>query len=220
MRPVLRRLFWCSAVALATLAAEASAEVVVFESGRTMTVRGHRVDGSRIILVLAGGGELSCPASVLTRIDPDELPDLSLPAGAGNAVRLPPVPFGDIIDGAAARHGVDPRLVRAVISVESAFQPEARSSKGAMGLMQLMRATSRQYGVSDPFDPAANVDAGVRHLRSLLDRYDLDLALAAYNAGEQAVTRHGGIPPYPETIGYVRQVRRLLGAAAPGGSGR
>ena len=83
-----------------------------------------------------------------------------------------------------------------------------------MGLMQLMPETARRYAVADPYDPAANIDAGVRHLKTLLDRFELSLALAAYNAGEAAVERFRGIPPYPETQSYVRQVLRLLGSAA------
>jgi soluble lytic murein transglycosylase-like protein len=107
---------------------------------------------------------------------------------------------------------VDATLVRAVIQVESNYQPRARSRKGARGLMQLMPATARQYGVSNLYDPAANIDAGIRHLKSLLDRLPLTLALAAYNAGEATVQRFGGIPPFAETRSYIDRVLRLVPA--------
>jgi soluble lytic murein transglycosylase-like protein len=111
----------------------------------------------------------------------------------------------------AAEKGVDASLVRAVIQVESAYEPRARSTKGAVGLMQVMPATGRQYGITNLYDPSANIRAGVTHLRNLLDRFPLALALAAYNAGETAVERFSGIPPYPETIDYVSKVRALAG---------
>ncbi|HEY3381149.1 MAG TPA: lytic transglycosylase domain-containing protein [Vicinamibacterales bacterium] len=126
-----------------------------------------------------------------------------------------PVPYAAIIDKAAARLGVDPRLVRAVIQVESGFQATALSPQGAMGLMQLMPGTVKRYAVVDPFDPRANVEAGIRHLKSLLDRFDLSLALAAYHAGETAVDRFGGMPPYRETRTYVSQVLRLMSGSTP-----
>ncbi len=116
-----------------------------------------------------------------------------------------PSPYDGLIQRAAERHDLDPLLVDAVIRQESGFRADAVSSAGAVGLMQLMPSTARALGVSDPFDPAANVEGGTRLLRSLLDRYDgrLDLALAAYNAGPEAVDRYGGVPPYPETQAYV-----------------
>jgi soluble lytic murein transglycosylase-like protein len=120
-------------------------------------------------------------------------------------------PYDALIDKVAARHGVPARLVRAVIAVESAGQPQARSAKGAMGLMQLMPQTARQYTVANPYDPATNIEAGVQHLRNLLDRFPLAEALAAYNAGEAAVQRFGGIPPFPETERYVSRILRLAG---------
>jgi hypothetical protein len=115
------------------------------------------------------------------------------------------------IDEAAARHHVDPSLVRSVVKVESNFNPNAVSRKGAMGLMQLMPSTARSLNVSNPFDPAQNVDAGVRHLRKLLDSYNgnVRLSLAAYNAGSGAVARSAGVPHFRETQNYVRRITNL-----------
>lgn len=112
---------------------------------------------------------------------------------------------------AAARHNVDPNLVRAVVKVESNYNPNAVSRKGAMGLMQLMPSTARQLKVKNPFDPQQNVDAGVRHLKQLLENYggDVKLTLAAYNAGSGAVARSSGIPHYTETQNYVRRITNL-----------
>ena len=110
---------------------------------------------------------------------------------------------------AAERHRVDPALVRAVIETESNWNPLARSHKGAMGLMQLIPTTAQRFGVNDAFNPKQNVDAGVRYLKTLLERYNgnLDLALAAYNAGEGAVDRAHGVPSYRETRNYVQRVQ-------------
>jgi soluble lytic murein transglycosylase-like protein len=115
------------------------------------------------------------------------------------------------IEEAAARHNVDPNLVRAVVKVESNFNPNAVSRKGAMGLMQLMPSTARQLKVNNPFDPEQNVDAGVRHLKQLLESYggDINLTLAAYNAGAGAVARSSGVPRYAETQNYVRRITNL-----------
>jgi soluble lytic murein transglycosylase-like protein len=123
------------------------------------------------------------------------------------------------IDQAAARHNVDPNLVRSVVKVESNFNPNAVSRKGAMGLMQLMPGTARSLNVTNPFDPEQNVDAGVRHLKKLLESYggDVRLSLAAYNAGSGAVARSTGIPRYPETRKYVRRITNLyFGGGDPG----
>jgi soluble lytic murein transglycosylase-like protein len=122
--------------------------------------------------------------------------------------------FDDLIVEHARDNGVRVDLVRAVMQVESGFNPYARSQKGALGLMQLMPATVQQFGVRNPFDPAENVRAGVAYLRQLLDRYgnNEELALAAYNAGPGAVDKHGNaVPPYRETRNYVAHVNQLAG---------
>jgi len=122
------------------------------------------------------------------------------------------------IEEAATRHGVDPNLVRAIIQVESNFNPQARSQKGAMGLMQLMPHTARSLHVRNPWDPQQNIDAGVRHLKGLLEGFggNLKLSLAAYNAGTAAVQRSNGVPPYRETRNYVRQITELYGSGMAG----
>jgi soluble lytic murein transglycosylase-like protein len=130
-------------------------------------------------------------------------PTRTAPRRAGNPV------LDDIVSRAAGAHRIDPALIHAVIAAESGYSTTAMSPKGAQGLMQLMPATARDYGVTDLFDPRQNVDAGAQHLRRLLDTFGQDtaLALAAYNAGEGAVARHGGrVPPYSETQAYVPRV--------------
>ena len=134
------------------------------------------------------------------------------------ATRFAPMERGRAYDDLIAEHartnGVRPDLVRAVVQVESAFNPYAKSPKGAMGLMQLMPATMKQYGVTNPFDPAENVRAGVAYLRQLLERYqnNEELALAAYNAGPGAVDKHGQmVPPYRETKNYIAQINQMAG---------
>jgi soluble lytic murein transglycosylase-like protein len=121
----------------------------------------------------------------------------------------PPARLAHIVDEAAEKHDLDPALVSAVISTESGWNPHAISSKGAMGLMQLIPGTAERFGVGNPFDPAQNIDGGTAYLKALLDRYNGDLtkSLAAYNAGEHAVDRSGGVPPFWETRQYVRKVK-------------
>ena len=119
--------------------------------------------------------------------------------------------FGPIIETTAGKYGLDANLIHAVVRAEPAYDASAESHKGAVGLMQLMPATARRYGVGDRRDPVQNVSGGVRYLRDLLLQFrNVALALAAYNAGENAVMRHGNkIPPYPETKAYVKKVIRF-----------
>ncbi len=201
-----------AAIGVAMFALPARAELVFFNTGRSLSVKSHHADGDSLVLVLRGGGELVCEASIVARFAPDEVPYPEPEAAAPPA----PVqraatagPYSEIIDRVAAEQNVPARLVRAVIQVESAFNVRARSPKGAMGLMQLMPATARQYAVADPYDPATNIEAGIKHLKSLLQRLPVALALAAYNAGEAAVQRFNGIPPYPETRNYVSRILAL-----------
>jgi hypothetical protein len=201
----------------------AHAELVFFASGRTLSIKTYRMEGPSLVLVLRGGGEIVCDPSMIVGIGPDEVPypepeqpPPAVTAGARPPAAVPstqsgPQPYAAIIDRVAAQHGVDVKLVHAVIQVESAYHERARSPKGAMGLMQLMPATARQYAVANPFDPVSNIEAGIRHLKSLLQKFPLTLALAAYNAGEATVQRFRGVPPYPETREYVSRVLTLIG---------
>jgi soluble lytic murein transglycosylase-like protein len=208
---------WCLSLAVAVCLAAASAlpvsaEIVTLSSGRTLSVRSHHLDGATLVLVLRGGGEIRCEPSVVSAFAPDEVPhpEDAPPAPAARAAD-PDAPFADLIAAAAHKHGLNARLLESVIRAESNFAERARSPKGAMGLMQLMPGTARQYDVNDPYDAAANIDAGARHLRSLLDQFELPVALAAYNAGEAAIRRFGGVPPYPETRSYVRRILAFTG---------
>jgi soluble lytic murein transglycosylase-like protein len=214
----MKYLFALIALAIAT---PASAELIFFGQ-RPMSVAGHRFDGDRIIVSLRGGGEMSFDRALITNIAADEVPyteeataettDPNVPV-VGSRGLVVKTAYDPIIESAATRHAVDARVVKAVIQVESAFQPHARSSKGAMGLMQLMPQTARQYHARNPYDPTSNIEAGTKYLKRLLDEFELPLALAAYNAGEGAVRRFGGIPPYAETHAYVSKILGLLGLA-------
>jgi soluble lytic murein transglycosylase-like protein len=120
-------------------------------------------------------------------------------------------PYDELIASMSEAHGVNPNLVRALIQVESGYRVRAKSRKGAMGLMQLMPSTAREYKVRNPYDPKSNIAAGVKHLKGLIDRWGVELALAAYNAGEGAVKKFNGIPPYRETRNYVSRILSLAG---------
>ncbi len=207
------RIVACASVCLA-VANAASAELVFFANGRTLSVKGHRADGETLVLLLRGGGEVKCSRTLVAQITPDEVPfpeDAAAVSAFASTFVVPPE-YVAMIDQAAARHGVEAKLVRAVIQVESAYRAYAKSRKGAVGLMQLMPDTARRFAVVNPYDPAANIDGGTRYLKWLLERFgsgDYTLALAAYNAGEAAVDRFGGVPPYAETRNYVQAVLKL-----------
>jgi hypothetical protein len=217
-----RRLRFCCLAAILVLgtAVPASAEIVYLSSGKTLSVKGHRTEGDSIVLIMRSGGEVTCDRSLITKIVPDEVPhpepvaeDSQGAVPSADPQVLASTPYGEIIAAMSEAHGVDPMLVRALIQVESNYRARAKSHKGAMGLMQLMPSTAREYQVRNPYDPKSNIAAGVRHLKGLLERFNgaVDLALAAYNAGEGAVKKFKGVPPYRETRNYVSRILSLIG---------
>jgi hypothetical protein len=198
----------------------ARAEIVVLTSGRTLSVKDHRFDGNSIVLTLRGGGQVTCDKVLVETVLPDEVPYPEPQADASQSSRPPDAgsvlqstPYGEIIASMSEANGVNPLLVRALIQVESGYRPTARSARGAMGLMQLMPSTAKEYNVSNPFDPKANIEAGIKHLKTLIDKFGgrVELALAAYNAGPAAVEKFTGVPPYRETRDYVRRIIALAG---------
>ena len=189
-------------------AASASAEIAVMASGKILYIdRFERVD-EEVTLFLTGGGEVTVPSDLVVNIVPNEI--VQDQGADPSEVRLLPH-LESVIQPAAAKYGLDPNLVAAVIWAESSGDPNAVSKKGAQGLMQLMPATARELGVGNVLDPGQNVDAGSHYLRKMLDEHDgdLSLALAAYNAGPDAVRKYGGVPPYRETRDYVGRVMRV-----------
>ncbi len=206
----MRRSLLLALVLLPALAPSARAEIALLSSGLTLKLDGHRIEDGQLILVLKGGGELGVEPAAVRGFVPDEvLDEIAVPEGGD---------LRALAVAVAKRRGLDPDLVLAVVAVESGFKPQAVSPKGAQGLMQLMPKTANSLGVENAFDPVQNLDGGTRYLGSLLTLYggDLQRALAAYNAGQGAVARHGGIPPYAETRAYVKKVleRRAKEAAA------
>ena len=201
-------------------AAVARADILVLTSGGTMPIKSYRVEGELITVALRRGGEATFDRSLVARIAADEIPEpdptteaLSTPvtvmqASGSTLEELNQRPFAEMIESIAARHGVSPVLVHAVVRAESNYQPRARSTKGARGLMQVLPSTARQLRAGNLFDPQSNLDAGVRYLKGLLAEFefDLPLAVAAYNAGPGAVRRYGGVPPFAETRSYVDRV--------------
>jgi soluble lytic murein transglycosylase-like protein len=202
----MRRLLLLAAIVLA-LPAAARADIAVLSNGTTLKVGAHRQEADQVVLALKDGGEVTLPASEIRGLVPDEVIEEVASASASGDLR-------ELAAASARRHGLDPELVLAVVAVESGFQPQAVSRKGAQGLMQLMPATAKELGVKDALDPAENLDGGSRYLKDLIALYggDVKKALAAYNAGPGAVARHGGIPPYKETRRYVREVLKRSGA--------
>jgi len=204
-------------VAISVLAAApVKAELAYFATGASLSIKNHRDDGNSLVLMLRTGGEIVCDRAVIVRFAPDEVPYPEPAANIGVEAAAVSVdgasmPYGEIIDRVSAEHHVDARLVRAMITVESGYKERARSRKGAMGLMQLMPETARRFNVRDPYNPQANIEGGIRYLKTLLDRFPERLAIAAYNAGEAAVERFRGVPPYAETRDYVTRVLQIVG---------
>jgi len=194
---------------LLTLAWSAMAgEYAVLTSGARLYAERHESDGGKLTL-FAKSGSIEMEASLVVRFEQEE----SVPPEASGPAAPPPTlkPTGvaELVDNAARKYGLPPAFVRAVVAVESGYQANAVSPKGAIGLMQLMPATARELG-ADPNIPEQNVDAGTRYLRDLLLKYDNHAyhALAAYNAGPGAVEKYRGIPPYRETQNYILNVLR------------
>jgi hypothetical protein len=205
---------------LFTVGAASAGEYAVLASGQRMHVDRHEIDGTRVRLYNSTG-YIEIPANTVSSFEAEELetpaPDaVPLPVPAALQTPLPvaaaaPAPSPrELADAAADKYGLPRLLVRSVMAAESAFQVDAVSPKGALGLMQLMPSTAQDLG-ADPYDPAQNVDAGVHYLRDLLNRYDGGLwhALAAYNAGPGVVDKVG-VPPYRETIKYVTRIDKAL----------
>lgn len=214
------RISFCLAAASLVLlsAVPAQAEIVVLTSGRTLSVKSHRLDGESIVLTLRGGGDVTCDRALVDKILPDEVPYPEPQEAAGeadtseqSADSLTSTPYGEIIASISEANGVNPMLVRALIQVESGYRARARSPRGAMGLMQLMPSTAREYNVRNPFDPKSNIEGGIKHLKTLIDKFGVEVALAAYNAGPAAVEKFKGIPPYRETRAYVSRILALAG---------
>ncbi len=225
-------------------AGAARADLVVLADGGLLKVKAFELaDADHARLTLLSGGRLTLPLTRVERVVDDEVapdpepvpaPPPGAAAGAGGGALLPlrfdpkqavpEGPWGALIFEAARRHGLNPVVVAAVIHAESAGNPSAVSRVGARGLMQLMPATAERFGIrhQELFDPVQNLEAGSRYLSWLVDQFPDDLAkvLAAYNAGENAVTHYGGVPPYRETRGYVRRIFASLGLAlVPGWTG-
>jgi transglycosylase-like protein with SLT domain len=211
----------CSTVAI-------QAELVVFDTGDVLKVSTFEISQGDMILQLATGGRMRLRLGRIARILDDEIvepeagePPIAQPRfeiGYLPSHPVPTAPYGKMIHEAARRYRVNPQLVTAMVQCESRFNPWATSPRGAAGLLQLMPATAQRFGITDDdrWDPAHNLDAGVAYVRWLADHFDnnLPLVLAAFNSGEGAVERYGGIPPFRETQDYVHKVYVELGLAS------
>lgn len=219
------------AIALLFAAIPASASIAVFADGRNQKIEAYAVEEELIHLTLQGGGKLSLPLTRIERIVDDEIVPAEVVAEVQKIVEeqggvfpkrswrfdQASVPlwqskYNDIIVAAARRFDVDAALVSAVIKAESDYNPRTVSHKGARGLMQLMPATAKRFGVTNSFDPDENIHAGTRYLRWLLTKFDgnADLAVAAYNAGEGNVWKYDGVPPFRETVNYINRISKHI----------
>ena len=218
---ILKRRFLSSFLTIAGVAAAAHAELIVLADGRVVKASSFQVSGDVVDIELPGGGGFVVDLDRVERILDDEVvPNFAgvEPLESSHAVfdlsfradRKPlfHTPFDSLIESEARRQNIDASLVSALIRAESNFEPRAVSRKGARGLMQLMPATARRLSVSYPLDPRSNVRGGVTYLRQLADRFHEkpELVLAAYNAGEDAVESYRGVPPYRETVEYVKRI--------------
>ena len=195
------------------------AELEILEGGDVMKVSSYEIRGQSHLLDLASGGRVSLPTSRVSRLLADEnsnsngRPVFLLRFDESHAI--PQSPYGELIHAASRRHRLNPELVRAIVRCESAYDPNATSPRGARGLLQLMPATASRFGITpeDLTNPEKNLEAGVRYLSWLTDRFDedLDRVLAAFNSGEGTVARYQGVPPYRETHQYLQRVYADLG---------
>jgi hypothetical protein len=216
---------------LALLATPASASIAVFADGRNSKIEAYQVEGDLIHLSLKGGGQMSLPLMRIERIVDDEIVEVAVVEEVEKIVKeqggvfpqrswryseasvpLWQSKYNEIIVAAAKKHDVDAALVSAVIKAESDYNPHTVSHKGARGLMQLMPATAKRFGVTNSFDPEENIYAGTRYLRWLLTKFDgnADLAVAAYNAGEGNVWKYDGVPPFRETVNYINRIAKHI----------
>ena len=224
--PMVLLVLWAGSTASAT-------DLVVFEDGRGLRVSGFTLNEGLARLTLEDGGELGVPMSSIVAIEraidaQDQEPAEDLGRGIAAAAlvndlrvnekwRKAAGRYADAIAQAADRNALDRALLAAIAKVESNFNAFAVSPRGAAGILQLMPGTAKRFGVKNVFDATQNIDGGARYLRWLLDRFDgqVDLALAGYNAGEGAVDRHHGIPPFAETEWYVIKVLDHVGRTGP-----
>jgi hypothetical protein len=218
------------------LATSASASIALFTDGRNMKIASYSVEAETIHLSFASGGRMSLPVNRIERIIDDEIVTVEVVAEVKKIVEEGGVfptrtwkfdeeskpifksKYDEIIVAAARKHDVDAALVSAVIKAESDYNPRIVSHKGAQGLMQLMPATAKRFGVSNSFDPAENIYAGTKYLRWLLKTFDgnADLAVAAYNAGEGNVWKYKGVPPFRETVNYINRISKHIRRASDG----
>ena len=188
----------------------ARADYAVLKSGVRLHITGYETSGDRVRLTMTGGS-VEIPNDELVSVEPEDTFEAIPVPKASDA------PFGDFIRAAAEKNGVDEKLIRRVIAAESNFNPKAVSRKQAQGLMQLLPETAAQYSVKNVFDPAQNIEGGTHYLKDLLQKYggNVELALAAYNAGPDVVLRYGGVPPFAETRNYVKKITSEMAKASP-----
>ena len=210
MKQSLLLILLTASVGIASYSDSHASNLFVLENGKTMKAVSYVIDEETVRVSMSEKSEIAIPLSWVREIRhiPDPPPVAVQQVSLEKEEVNPEFAYADLVVSLANKHEVDWRLVAAVMRAESNFNPRAVSPKGAQGLMQLMPATARLYRVTDPYDPVQNIDAGVRHLKMLIQRFPgkLDLVLAAYNSGEKTVDRFKGIPPFSETRSYVKKV--------------